>query len=89
MHLEDQGWSLSRLGQHHGFSRYAGSKALDGPYLPEMERIIAQEIGVRPEEIWPSRYPNGVRAPRCVLMRQYDYITPRRGRTNKQEMHHG
>lgn len=26
-------------------------------HWPKGERLIAEELGVRPEQIWPSRYP--------------------------------
>lgn len=50
------GWSIRRLSKHHGYSDASTlSKALDGPW-PKGERLIAEAIGRRPEEIWPTRY---------------------------------
>ncbi len=53
--LEKRGVCLSRLGMEHGYTRWAGSKALDAPW-PKMERLIAAAIGAPPQQIWPSRY---------------------------------
>ncbi|MBF0339758.1 MAG: helix-turn-helix domain-containing protein [Magnetococcales bacterium] len=85
MHLEDHGWSLSRLSIANGYARGTAAKALETFNIPVMELIIAKTIGVNPEEIWPSRYPDGVRAPRRILTKQYDYSAQRQRRTNKQE----
>ena len=53
--LEKKGWSLSRLSKRNGYCRTACKAALHQP-LPKMERLIADAIGVPPQEIWPSRY---------------------------------
>jgi Ner family transcriptional regulator len=53
--LEKQGWNLSRLSLRHGYSRGVLKTALNNPW-PKAERIIAQAIGVKPEQIWPTRY---------------------------------
>ncbi|STY90302.1 helix-turn-helix domain-containing protein [Moraxella bovis] len=53
--LKKAGTNLSALSEQHGFSRSCLRNALYRRY-PKAERIIAQAIGVTPEEIWPSRY---------------------------------
>lgn len=53
--LEKAGWSLRRLSKHVGFGPDTLKKAIQTPY-PHAERVIARAIGVRPQEIWPSRY---------------------------------
>ncbi len=50
------GWSLRRLGAHHGYSATnALTNALARPWA-KGECIIAEAIGVDPATIWPSRY---------------------------------
>ena len=53
--LEKKGWSLSRLAFRHGYCRTAAAMSLYRPW-PKMERLIADAIGVSPQDIWPSRY---------------------------------
>jgi Ner family transcriptional regulator len=53
--LEKAGWTLRKLSIKHGYCVFAAAQALHRPW-PRMERIIARAIGVRPSEIWPSRY---------------------------------
>ncbi len=47
--------SLGKLGMEHGLSRHTLRNALDKPY-PKAEKIIAKALGMKPEDIWPSRY---------------------------------
>lgn len=57
------GTTMKGLALSHGYrSVDACAQALQRPY-PKMERIIAAKIGVRPEEIWPSRYTAKVSTP--------------------------
>lgn len=53
--LEKRGWSLRRLSAHHGYAAGSILMALHAPW-PKAERIIARAIGVKPQQIWPSRY---------------------------------
>lgn len=53
--LEDEGWSCRQLSFSRGYESNAVQTALHRPY-PIVEKIIAAEIGVKPCEIWPSRY---------------------------------
>ncbi|WP_420886873.1 helix-turn-helix domain-containing protein [Candidatus Magnetaquicoccus inordinatus] len=81
MHLEDKGWTLRRLSVAHGRMPTAIAQALYRPCSPPLEQIVAEEIGVQPAEIWPSRYPGGVRARNCELVGKNN-TTTRRKRTN-------
>ena len=54
--LHKAGWSLRQLSLQHGYSQASTLKnALDRPWK-KGERIIADAIGVEPEEIWAERY---------------------------------
>jgi len=53
--LRKAGWSLRKLSQHYELSAGTLRRAIQDPY-PNGERLIALAIGVKPEEIWPSRY---------------------------------
>ncbi|MBW6399956.1 helix-turn-helix domain-containing protein [Roseomonas sp. HJA6] len=49
------GSTLSALSRAAGLSVGAAKRALDVPW-PRAEAIIAARLGVRPQDIWPSRY---------------------------------
>lgn len=53
--LRMRGSSLSKLARRLGVTRQAVRNALSSPY-PKMERAIAAELELKPEEIWPERY---------------------------------
>ncbi len=54
--LHKRGWSLRGLSAHYGYKTpTALNNALDRKW-PKGQKIIADAIGVPPEEIWPSRY---------------------------------
>jgi len=53
--LYDRGTSYDRISREHHYSRTAAQMAIKLPW-PKMERLIAEAIGVTPQEIWPSRY---------------------------------
>lgn len=54
--LKKRGTNLSALSTANGYTRNGLRNALYRKY-PKAERIIAEAIGVQPEDIWPSRYP--------------------------------
>lgn len=58
--LHKQGVSLSQLSIDAGLSPSTLRNALRAPY-PRAEEIIAQAIGVTPQEIWPSRYASSIK----------------------------
>ena len=53
--LRIRGTSMSELARRLGVTRQAVRNALTTPY-PKMERVIAQELQLEPEVIWPERY---------------------------------
>jgi Ner family transcriptional regulator len=53
--LARAGWSLRGLSLHYNYSNLAAAVALQKPW-PQLERIIAETIGVPASTIWPSRY---------------------------------
>lgn len=53
--LKKKGTSLAAVSRLAGLSSATLSNALVRKW-PKGERLIAEALGVRPEEIWPSRY---------------------------------
>ncbi|NJO54381.1 MAG: transcriptional regulator [Bacteroidales bacterium] len=53
--LRKAGWSLRRLSVHNNQYPNSFAKALARPW-PKAERLIAEAIGIPPEEIWPTRH---------------------------------
>lgn len=53
--LELRGQTMGGLARKHGLFRTTVVSALHKPY-PRMERIIANVLGLKPEDIWPERY---------------------------------
>lgn len=53
--LASAGWSLRKLAIHHGIGASTLQQTLYRPY-PRGEQRIAEALGVKPEQIWPSRY---------------------------------
>ena len=53
--LKKAGTNMSALSVANGYTRNGLRNALYRKY-PKAERIIAGAIGVKPEDIWPSRY---------------------------------
>lgn len=53
--LRKAGWSLRKLSLHHEYSPDTLKAVLQRPW-PKGQRLIAEALGVSPEEIWPSRY---------------------------------
>lgn len=57
--LWKRGTSLQRLARQRGYYQTTLHAALRRPW-PRAERIIAEALGVPPQQIWPSRYhPDG------------------------------
>ena len=56
--LRIRGSSLSQLARDLGVTRQAVRNALPSRY-PRMERVLAAEIGLDPQTIWPERYRKG------------------------------
>ena len=53
--LKKRGYNLAGLSVANGYHPTAAGKALKQPW-PAIERLLAEAIGVTPQEIWPSRY---------------------------------
>jgi len=53
--LKKRGHSLAGLSVANDYHPTAAGKALKQPW-PAIERLLAQAIGLTPQEIWPSRY---------------------------------
>ena len=49
------GYNFAMLARAHGLARSCVLSALYRPY-PKMERIIADTLGLRAEDLWPERY---------------------------------
>lgn len=53
--LNKKGWTFARIAREYGYSSNSPNQVLRHPWAT-MEEIIARIIGVRPWQIWPSRY---------------------------------
>jgi Ner family transcriptional regulator len=53
--LKKRGKTLSGLSRAHGYHATAAGKALKKPW-PALEALIATELDLAPEDIWPGRY---------------------------------
>jgi Ner family transcriptional regulator len=69
--LDKKGWTLRSLAAHHGVK---GSSSFSHTFwrsFPKNEKRIADAIGVRPQDIWPSRYnTDGTKKPRGLRGRR-------------------
>lgn len=50
-----KGYSFAALSRAHGLAGGTLANALTRPW-PKGEQIIAHAIGIKPEQIWPTRY---------------------------------
>lgn len=53
--LKKRGTSLSALSRQAGLASSTLANALPRRW-PKGERLIAEALGIKPEQIWPSRY---------------------------------
>jgi len=53
--LAKKGYTFARVARENGYVRNAPNSVLHKPWS-QIERIVAEIIGVRAAEIWPSRY---------------------------------
>ncbi|MGB0747142.1 MAG: helix-turn-helix domain-containing protein [Magnetospiraceae bacterium] len=53
--LRERGLDITTLAERHGYSKFALFRVKLDPYH-EPQTIIAQALGLTPQEIWPSRY---------------------------------
>jgi len=61
--LKKNGWNLSSLSRHHGYASPGTLRRAIETKWPKGEAIIAEAIGVKPEEVWPSRYQEQFKRP--------------------------
>ncbi|UOO77354.1 helix-turn-helix domain-containing protein [Neisseria sp. Dent CA1/247] len=55
--VKKRGKTISQLSVDAGLSKHTLKSALQFHY-PKGERIIADFLGLKPEQIWPTRYAN-------------------------------
>jgi Ner family transcriptional regulator len=69
--LKKRGHSLAGLSAAHGYHPTAAGKALKRPW-PALEVLIAEAIGIPPQQIWPGRYrsKSRLRAPAEIDFKQ-------------------
>jgi Ner family transcriptional regulator len=61
--IRKTGATLRSLSISAGYHPSAGNKTLNC-HWPQMQAVIARHLGVRPQDIWPSRYlPSGAPKP--------------------------
>ncbi|MGE0416453.1 MAG: helix-turn-helix domain-containing protein [Acetobacteraceae bacterium] len=53
--LKKRGTSLAALSVANGYHPTAAGKALKRPW-PALEQLIANAVGMAPQQLWPSRY---------------------------------
>lgn len=53
--LRKSGWTLRKLSLHHGYKPTTLDNALHRRW-PKGQRLIAEAIGISPQDIWPGRY---------------------------------
>jgi len=54
--LRKSGWNWSSLSAFHGYAGRTTLRRVISSKWPKGERLVAEAIGVAPEDIWPSRY---------------------------------
>ncbi|ATA27133.1 transcriptional regulator [Brenneria goodwinii] len=59
--LKKRGTSLAQVSRSAGLNSRTLGNAFYRPY-PKAEQLIAEALGVQPEEIWPSRYLRKLKA---------------------------
>jgi len=54
--IAKRGATFADLARHHGYSSTSAFSNTMKIHYPKIERIIADFLDMRPEDIWPSRY---------------------------------
>ncbi|MDX2271032.1 MAG: helix-turn-helix domain-containing protein [Cyanobacteriota bacterium] len=54
--LRKQGYTLSHAARELGVSKQALTMVLSGKRSSRIEAWIAEQLAMRPEEVWPERY---------------------------------
>jgi Ner family transcriptional regulator len=82
LRMTPEHWTMAGLSRAHAYSVNAISEACRHPW-PAVERIVADALGMEPQEIWPSRYrPDGT--PRQGVPTSKLPPRPRRRRSTRQ-----
>jgi Ner family transcriptional regulator len=71
--LRKAGWSFRQLSKHYGLNPGTLKRAVQAPY-PNGERLVAAAIGVKPQEIWPSRYDKDGNPNRGRRLRGFKHV---------------
>jgi len=61
--LKKAGWNWSTLSAHHGYAGRTTLHRVTTSKWPKGERLVAEAIGIKPEDIWPSRYQKKFKRP--------------------------
>ncbi|TQV63933.1 MAG: transcriptional regulator [Halothiobacillaceae bacterium] len=61
--IKKNGWTISALSRHQGYASPGTLRRAIERKWPKGEAIIAEAIGVKPEDIWPSRYQDQFKRP--------------------------
>lgn len=56
--LHRRGMTLSELSRIHGIPYKSATRVKSSTHY-KMQQVVAEFIGHKPEELWPSRYPIG------------------------------
>ena len=54
--LKERGYTLRRIGEEAGYGNRDSVQAVFSHPRPPAERKIAEVLGLKPQDIWPSRY---------------------------------
>lgn len=75
--LHKRNISLRQIALKHGYSHI--NRVLSSPWLGA-EKLVADALGMRPEEIWPTRYADPKSRERAArLTRKVKIAKPRKG----------
>jgi Ner family transcriptional regulator len=74
--LRLRGLTLGTLAKLHNVDRTTTRKALGTPY-PRMERVIADVLGLAPQQIWPERYEADGRPKTGLRSQQRSALSPK------------
>ena len=75
--IRKSGTSLSTLSRQHGYHKQSLQTVLRRTW-PRGERIVAARLGLRPQQIWPSRYQDGRPKRRAVQPTEKHSTAPER-----------
>ncbi len=80
--LKKRGVSLRQLARDHDYSHI--DRVLTSPWLAA-EKLVADALGLKPSDLWPSRYLNPEARLRAYqLTRKVKLAKPRRARSSQE-----